>query len=165
MQAAIHDGGRARQSDEETDRADQQQAFAADPVDQIQRRNREQEVGRADQDRLLIRRHFAEAGGREDVVDVIENGVDAGELIEGGDAERQQDGFAVFGPAQPPILRRADGSFRQDCVFFRLRDAGRDLAQDFLRFGAPASQRQPARALRDGEKHREQDDARAGPRC
>ena len=64
------------------DRADQQQLLAPDPVDHRHRDHGEQQVRGADRYRLQIARDLAEAGLREDVVQVVENRVDAGELIE-----------------------------------------------------------------------------------
>ena len=82
----------AAQAEGHADAADQQQRLAAELVDEGHGKQRGDQVHGADGDGLQIARDLAEAGHAEDVVRVIENGVDAGELVERRDGERQIDG-------------------------------------------------------------------------
>ena len=59
----------------------------------------EDEVGEADGDGLLIAGELAEAGGLENVVEVIKDGVDAGELVECADGDGEEERVAVL-PAE-----------------------------------------------------------------
>src|SRR5439155_756701 len=54
-----------------------------------------EQVGEADDDGLKRTRDVAEAGGAENVVGVIEDGVDARKLVEEADRDSQEDGKAV----------------------------------------------------------------------
>ena len=62
------------------------------------------EVGEADGDGLLVARDLAEAGGGKDVVQVVEDGVDAGELIECADGDGEKERVAVL-PAEDGLVR------------------------------------------------------------
>ena len=64
------------------DGAEQQKLLASELVDGGHGDQREEQVGAADQDGLHAGRIFAGAGRGEDVVQVVQAGVDAGELVE-----------------------------------------------------------------------------------
>ncbi len=80
----------ARQAAVPTD-THQEQGLAADPVDYRHRDHGEKQVRGPDRDCLKVARHFAEAGMSENVIQIIENRVDAGELVEYSDADREED--------------------------------------------------------------------------
>ncbi len=80
---------RQSQRDDVTERADEQQRAAAQPVNQPQADKREQQVGYADPDRLEQRGFFTEAGQLENARRKIENRVDAGKLVEKRDEKSQ----------------------------------------------------------------------------
>ena len=110
------------------DRARQQQLLAADAIDDAQRDHRGDEIRRADGHRLQRIRPAAESGIREDVVEVVEDGVDAGELVEHREQDREHD--------RPPVCRdeqalggiapgglRGSREFGQHCIGIRDADA------------------------------------------
>ncbi len=88
MAAAPEDRGDAGERDRHAHRSDRQELPPADAVDQAHRENREQEVGGPDRDGLEVARELVEPCAREDVVQVVENGVDPGELVEHRDRDR-----------------------------------------------------------------------------
>ena len=100
------------------DRAEEQQLLAAKLVDDGHGEQRSHQVGRADGYRLQIAGDPAEAGRGEDVVQVIEDGVDAGELIEHADGGGEKDRLAVLpgeerlGPAGPLQVDGVDDLFQ-----------------------------------------------------
>src|SRR6185437_8918979 len=73
------------------DSSDQKQFLSPNSVDNRHGDDGEYQVCRADGDCLQIARHLAETSASKDVVEVIENRVDAGELIEGSDRNREED--------------------------------------------------------------------------
>src|SRR5580698_8536157 len=79
-----------------TGRADKQKRLAAHFVDERHADHGEQKVGCADHDGLLIARYLTESSGGKDVVQVIENCVDAGELVEGADGDGEKERIAVL---------------------------------------------------------------------
>ena len=140
-----------------THRTHQQQQLAADPVDYGHRNHREQQIGGADRHRLQVARHFAETGAGENVVQVVENGVDAGKLVEHGERNRQQNRQPVLARKQAlagmPVLGVDGGDDFSQLAFHVLRaDGGQRLA----RFRHAALLRQPARAARNAEQHHQE---------
>ena len=86
-------------------RADQKQGFTAQPVDHRHTNNGEYKIREADGDGLLIARNLAEAGSGEDVIQVIEDGVDTGQLIERADGDGQKERIAVL-PSKDRLVGR-----------------------------------------------------------
>ena len=108
MKAKMHAGTMAKCSREKrpraqpergdvAERADVEQRAPAQPVDQPEADEGEDEIRDADADGLQQRGLCAEAGQLEDARREVEDRVDAGELVEERDEEREQDGHA-----QPP---------------------------------------------------------------
>jgi len=77
-------------------RANQKKGFAAQLVDQTHADDGEDQIGESDGDGLLVAGDLAEAGGGEDAVQVIEDGVDAGKLVECADGNRQKERIDVL---------------------------------------------------------------------
>ena len=71
--------------------ADQQQCLAAELVDQAHAEEGGEQIDEADAHGLQRRRVGAEAGRGEDVVRVVEDRVDAGELVEEADRDGEED--------------------------------------------------------------------------
>ena len=86
--------GRQAQRDDVAERANIEQRAAAQPVNQPESDEGENQVGHADSDGLQERGLGAEAGKLKDARREIEDGVDAGQLVEEGDQDGEQDGFA-----------------------------------------------------------------------
>src|SRR5580658_5593475 len=107
-----------------TGRADKQKRLAAQFVDQRHADHGEQKVGCADRDGLLVARDLTESSSCKDVVQVIENRVDACELVEGADGDSEKKRIAVL----PAKYRLVSG-----CVFLSKR--GTDIVQLCLRVG------------------------------
>src|SRR6266851_9875355 len=68
----------------------QQQSLAAKLVNHRHRNHGEEQVGGSDGHRLQVARDFAEAGIVKNLVQIIENHIDAGELVEHSDADREE---------------------------------------------------------------------------
>ena len=153
------DDGDAGEADGGAGGAGEQQFLAAEAIDHAHGDDGEEQVGGADGHRLEVARDLVEARAFEDVVEVIENRVDARHLVEEADGDGEQDGAAVlvleerfdFGAVFG--LHGADdvGDF---AVGIGLADAGEDLAGLF----DVAAADQPARALRDAEQGQEEKD-------
>ena len=117
MKAKMHAGTMAKCSAEErpraqpqrgdvAERADIQQRAPAEPVNEPQADEREDEIRDADADRLQQCRLLAEPGEFEDARREVEDGIDAGELIEEGDEERdERSGRRI--PLAPEAMRRS----------------------------------------------------------
>lgn len=140
-------------------RTDVEQRAPAKAVDECQSDKGEDQIGDADADRLKQRRLFAHAGHFEDPGCEIENRIDAGELVEKGDEEREQNGNPqAAGPEPRAAAAFADGPLDAVCLShdFRLGAAGADDTKHFdslLPIPGPADQ--PARAFRQADaKHR-----------
>ena len=97
------DPGHAGEAGRGADGAHDEQALAAEAVNERHADQGEEEVGGADGDGLLIAGKLAEAGGRKDGVHVAEDGVDAGELVEGADGDGQEERIAVL-PAEDRLV-------------------------------------------------------------
>ena len=93
----------ARQA-EPARRANQQQRFAPQLVDQGHAHDGEHEIGGADGDGLLVAGDVAEPRRRKNAVQVIENRVDAGQLIKRADGDGQKQRVAIF-PSENGLVR------------------------------------------------------------
>src|ERR1017187_4912313 len=100
------DSGDTGQASRGACRAYKQQNLAAKPVDQCHPDECSQQVHRANCDRLQVRRHTAEAGRGEDVVEVVENGINAAQLIECADGDGEKDRFRVPQAAMEALEQR-----------------------------------------------------------
>lgn len=76
--------------------ADQEHGLATDAINDRHGDHCEEQVGGADGDGLQITGDLGEAGLFENVVEVIEDGVDAAQLVEHADGDGKEDGEAVF---------------------------------------------------------------------
>ena len=75
-------------------------------------------IGESDGDGLLVAGELAEAGRSKNVVQVVENGVDAGQLVERADGDGEKQRIAIL-PAEDGLVR--------GCVLFGQR--GADVGQ------------------------------------
>ena len=75
--------------------SDEEEGLTADLVDDGDADEGSDEVGEADDNGLLGAGDGAEAGVGEDVVEVVEDGVDAGELVEEADGDGEEDELGV----------------------------------------------------------------------
>src|SRR5207248_5518739 len=89
------DGCYTGQTNRGSDCPCQQQLLAPESVDHAHRDQREDEVGEPDRDRLHITRNLVETGARENVVQIVENRVDSGKLVEHADRDGKDNGFPV----------------------------------------------------------------------
>src|SRR5216684_3579445 len=80
---------------------DQKQSLASNFVDDRHRYHGEDQIRTADRHRLKIARNLAETSMAENVVQVIKDGIDAGELVKHSNAHRQKDWKRVTPGEQP----------------------------------------------------------------
>ena len=152
------DDGHSGQTDGGAGGAGEQQLLAAEAIDDAHGDDGEEQVGGADGHRLKVAGDFVEAGALEDVVEVVENRVDAGHLVEEADSDGEHDGAAVLGLEERFDFGAVLGFDGADdigdfAIGVGLTDAGEDLAG--LLDEAAADQ--PARALRDAEEGDEEE--------
>src|SRR5215472_17679008 len=95
MFVGVEDPGDSGEGETAAYGSDEEERFATDLVDDGDADESGKEIGEADDDSLEVARHGAEASVGEDVVKVIEDGVDSGELVEEADGDGQEDKFAV----------------------------------------------------------------------
>ena len=84
----------ARQTKSRADGADQQQFLASHAVDDRHGDYGGEQIDGANGDGLNVTGNFAETCPGKDVVQVVENRIDAGELIEHADGNGEKDGHA-----------------------------------------------------------------------
>ena len=82
MAVEVEDGRDARERRRHACRTRDQQWLTPEAVDEAHPNHCEQKVGHPKSDRLLSCRCRSVAGTREDVVRVVQDGVNAGELVE-----------------------------------------------------------------------------------
>src|SRR5579862_7071682 len=82
----------------------QQQRFAAKLVDNAHADDGEDKIGESDGDGLLITGELAESGSGKDIVQVVEDCIDACELIERADGDGEKERVAIF-PAEDGFVR------------------------------------------------------------
>ena len=92
------------------DRADEEQGLAAELIDDGDAEQGGDEVGGADHNGLVGARDRGKAGAGEDVIEIVENGVDAGELIEEADGDGEKDQQLVAGREEGVLLGAAFGT-------------------------------------------------------
>src|SRR5690242_3070682 len=90
------DGGDAGQTDGCAHGAGEQHLFPAEAVDDGHGNHREEKIRGSDGDSLKVRGDLAEACAGKDVVEVVEDGVDAGKLVEHADGDGEENRQAVF---------------------------------------------------------------------
>ena len=134
----IEDVGDEAEADTEADGSDEQKLLAAEFVDDRHGEQGEDEIGGADGDGLQVAGDFGCAGEGEDVVEVIEDGIDAGELAEHADGEGDDDGLEVL-----PGEQRVGGAGALQV------DGGDDFVQFFLGL-RHSGEAKDLRALRAG---------------
>ena len=153
--------GHAAQAAGATRRANQQQRLAAQLVDQRHADNGEQKIRCADGDCLLVARNLAEAGGGEDVVQVVQNCVDPGELVESADRDGEEQRIAILPLEDPLVSRRVLLRQRRlDVGQFRLRVRISHHLQHRQRFIHAILRDRPARAARNSEEQRQENQSR-----
>ena len=92
----IKDPSHAGKANGSTDGSDDEQALAAETVDQRHADQGEDEIGDADGDGLRVAGELAEAGGGKDGVHVADDGIDTAQLIEGADGDGQEQRIAIL---------------------------------------------------------------------
>src|SRR6185312_17022706 len=85
------DEGHADKADSVAHCADQEQCFATELVNEADADEGCNKIRGSDDDCLHVCADGTEAGAAEDVVEVVEDGIDAGELIEESDRNGQED--------------------------------------------------------------------------
>ena len=101
------------------------------------------------------------AGTREDVVQVIQNRVDAGELVEGADGERKKNGQKIA--ALKEVMLRGAALLLEgelNCIYLGPRIGRAHAREDQHGFVDAVLAHQPAGAMRHGEQHDEEEDRR-----
>ena len=129
------------QTERGADGADQQQGLAAEPVDHRHCDHGEEQVGGPDRHRLQVAGDFAEAGVSKNVVQVIENRVDARELVEHSDADREENREGIFSGEQffgGLALLDADGGDDFLQVMLVVLVAGQSAGRFGLRLRGPS---------------------------
>src|ERR1035441_4575789 len=118
----------AAQAEGHADGANQQQRLAAELVDERHAHQRRQQVHRTHRDRLQIARDLVESRHGENVIQVIQDGVDSGELVEGRDGDGEIDRKPVFALEERLGVRR---------VFHMHMHGGNDLVEFVLGIVGP----------------------------
>ena len=95
MLVRVEDPGDSGEGEATAYGSDEKKGFAADLVDDGDADEGGDEVGETDDDGLHGAGDGVEAGVGEDVVEVIQDGVDAGELVEEADGDGEEDELAV----------------------------------------------------------------------
>ena len=164
--ALIEDRGHAGQAHRRPHRADQQQRLAPDPVDHRHRDHGEQQVGGADRHRLQVAGDLAESGLREDIVQVIQNRVDSGKLVEHPDRNRQENRQPVLpGKQRLRAVAVLERRSTRRCPAVRCSTFSSPIElQHAARLRHSALLHQPARAARNAEQHQQRTAPPAWPR-
>src|SRR5208282_171526 len=89
-------GSHSGQARDHASRSNQQECFSPELVDQRHAKEGCNQIHSSHGDRLKITRNSAESGVGKDVVKVVENGIDACELIEHADRDGKKDGKAIL---------------------------------------------------------------------
>src|SRR6267142_137853 len=140
-------------------RTDQQQGFAAELVDYGHAQESGEQVHASYGHCMQVARELAETRGGENVVQVVEDGIDAGELVEHANGDGQENGVAVFAAKKRLILLQAfemDGA--DDFLQLGFRIVCAHFLQDLARFVYAPFGDQPARTWRDAEQHDQKQD-------
>src|SRR6266852_1064218 len=90
MLACKENDRNSSQAESGADGTYQQQSLAAKLVNHRHRDHGEKQVGGSDGHRLQVARDLAEAGVLKDLVQIVENHIDARELVEYSDADREE---------------------------------------------------------------------------
>ena len=154
------DGGDSGEAGSGADGADEEKFLTANFVDESHRDHREDEVGGADGDGLKVRRDFVEASIGEDRVQVIENGVDPGELVEHADGDSQENWQAVLRVPQRIVLVMLGVDGGDDFLKFGFVILFADEAKNISSFVNAAFLGEPARTARNAKKHGQEEDGR-----
>jgi hypothetical protein len=89
------DGSRAREANGGAHRTDQEKSASSDAVDDRHGEHRKEQVGSTDGHCLKVGGDLTESGAGENVVQVIEDRIDARELVEDRDGKREEEGQAI----------------------------------------------------------------------
>src|SRR5882762_5417942 len=153
----------ARETERCASRADQQQGLAAELVDYGHAQEGGEQVHASYGHRLQVARELAESRGGKNVVQVVEDGIDAGELVEHANGDGQENGVAVFAAKKRLILLQAfemDGA--DDFLQLGFRIVCAHFLQDLARFVYAPFGNQPARTWGDAEEHDQKQNGRQG---
>src|SRR5207247_9870370 len=85
------DYGDPGQAHRRANRADEKQRLASNPVNDRHSNNGEEQIGPTHCHGLQVPGHYAELCMRNDVIQVIKDGVDSSKLIDNSNAYRQED--------------------------------------------------------------------------
>ena len=139
-------------------RGDEEERPAADPVGEDDGHDREEHVDQADDRRLADGRHPGEPGALEDPRRVVEDGVDARDLLEDGQDDGDEEGPAEGRPEELAEGALFEGQGVLDVADLGGRGLGRvDPGQDGPGLLLAAVLDQPARALGDAEEQDEEE--------
>src|ERR1019366_8485610 len=153
----------AAQAEGHADSANQQQRLAAKLVDERHAHQRRQQVHRAHRDRLQIAGDLVESRHGENVIQVIQDGVDSGELVEGRDGEGEIDREPVFALEERLGVRRVSNMHGgNNLVEFALGIVGPQLLQHLARLGNAILGNQPTRTSWNAEQHDQEQDGGSG---
>ena len=157
MALRIENVRHAGQAQRRADRADEQQRFAPHLVDQRHAHHCGGQVHGADGDRLQVAGNLAVARRRENVVQVIEDGVDAGKLIEHADGDGEKNRQAVF-PREERLgfVRSFQVNGLDYLPQFRFGVFGFTDSRHGAGLFDAALRDQPARAARNAKQHHEE---------
>src|SRR5215475_5061782 len=151
------DRGHACKAKHGSYRPDQQQSFATDLVDHRHCQHGENQIRGSDRDCLYVAGDFAKSSAREDVVEVVEDCVDAGELIKGAnrDGEEYRQRIALLKESfLPKRFGLGDGihDLSQPLLVILLTDQ----LQNSARFIDSANFREPARTAWNPKQHQKE---------
>src|SRR5882762_4492979 len=151
----------ARETERCAYRTDQQQGFAAELVDHGHAQESGEQVHASYGHCLQVAREFVESRGGKNVVQIIKDGIDAGELVEHADGDGQENWESVLAAKERLILLQAfemDGA--DDFLQLGFRIVCAHFLQDLARFVYAPFGDQPARTWRDAEEHDQKQDGR-----
>src|ERR1700751_2298440 len=161
MSVSKEENGDGSEAGREAHGSDQKELLAAELIDDRHGEQGGDKIGGADRYGLEIAGDFACAGKGEDVVEVIEDGIDAGELSEHADGEGENNRLAGLA-----------GEKRIGLPGALQMHGGDDLIELLLGFGDPGEAKnlerllqiglrdQPARAARNDEEHGQKEHSR-----
>ena len=152
------DCGNARKAKCCSDGADKKQSFASDFVDEAHSEEGGDQIHGANRDGLEFTGDFAEASRGENVVQIVENCVDAGQLIEHAKSDGEKNRVAVFVSEDGLCgLQFFEVDGFDDFGEFGVRLRGTGHLQDAASFVEAAFGHKPARAAGNSKKQEEEE--------
>src|SRR5258708_11161152 len=137
-------------------RAGEQKFSSANGINEGHGDHGKNQIGGADSHRLQVGRNLAEACLGKYLIQIVENGVDSGKLVEHGNGNCQKYGETVFSVEQriPGVMLSVNRGNDVLQLLLVVHFAGD--AQNFAGFVDVAVFRQPTRAARNAEQHHEE---------